>query len=257
MTAFFVVTIAIISLGALYELYCALQRNGVRPSVWSGTLAVIALFVVAGIDAPLLALMGVVNVYILISLAQHLARKDRAGALTDWAFSLSAVLYVGLTMVHFVLLLRIEGPVATSWLADVDRIIGSGGTAIGLAWLCVTLAATWTTEAVMAVARRVRGRDRIRIGVLSALAAGTAIGGLSGYLIGLPASLAIMFLVGGMIAIGAILGQCCESMLARQLGMSAAVRYVPGRGGFLDRIATLRVTVPLTFYMASFLQWRI
>lgn len=266
MTAVYIIVVAIISLGALYELYCAFQRIGVRPSIWTGTLALIALFIGAGTETPVLALMGIINGYALISLAQHLTKKDLTGALTDWVFSLAAVLYVGLTMVHFVLIVRIEGPVDPSWFEDIGRAVGAGSALLGLAWLGVALVTTWATEVVVSVCGRVRSThtriadaspDASRIGPLAGLIAGTLIGGLSGMLFGVPEPLVVMLLIGGLIAIGAILGDRCESMIKRQLGANVAVRTVPGRGGLLHRIAALRVTVPLTFYLASLLQWHI
>src|SRR3990172_12940799 len=100
----FTIVIALVALGALYELYRAYQRIGAHPSTWTGTLAIAALFVIAGSgdNPPFLALMGAMTAYSLMSLAQHLVKEDLAGSLTDWVFSLSGVMYVGLTMAHFV-----------------------------------------------------------------------------------------------------------------------------------------------------------
>lgn len=255
MTVIYVTLVGLVSLGALYELYCAFQRVGVRPSLWTGTLALVAFFVMAGMNVPLLALMGAVNVYLVVSLAQHLGRKNATGTLTDWVFSTGGVLYVGFTMMHLVLITRIEGGVEAGWVETGLRLFGAGGTALGLAWLCVVLATTWTTEVIVATAGRLR--PAVTRGVIAAgVIAGTVVGGASGYLVGLPAPPAVMFLAGAMIAAGAVVGGLCESMIKRQLGLPGYGRLVPGRGGFLDRIAALRVTAPLTFYLAAFVQWQ-
>jgi CDP-diglyceride synthetase len=102
----FTITIALIALGALYELYRSFQRIDVRPSMWTATAAIIALVVIAGTDAPFLALMGAMTAYTLLALAQHLLQRDISGSLTAWVFSLSGLMYVGLTMSHFILVRR-------------------------------------------------------------------------------------------------------------------------------------------------------
>lgn len=224
--------VAIVALGALYELYIGLQRMGVRPSVWTGTLFLIALFVVAASSAPVLAVMGVVNIYVLVSLAQHLFRRsDRTGALVDWAFSLSALLYVGLTMVHAVLLLRVNGTA-------------------GFGWLAVALAATLATGGVSALVPQ-EGRWRRLI----ALAGGTVAGALAGYLLGVSLPLAGLVLCAALISAGAMLGRQCEAFVKRQIGASLKASSVPRGVGLLARSAALRTTMPVTFYLASLPQW--
>src|SRR5690606_15652432 len=80
----FSIMVALIALGALYELYRAFQRVGANPSTWTGSAAIIALFIIAGSDAPFRALTGAMVGYTLIALAQHLLKKDINGALLDW-----------------------------------------------------------------------------------------------------------------------------------------------------------------------------
>lgn len=258
------IVIALIALGALYELYRSFQRIGVRPSTWTGTLALIALFIIAGTDAPFLALMGAMTSYTLISLSQHLVKKDRTGSLTDWVFSLSGVLYVGFTMMHFVLIRRMQGPSDVGWVESADALIGDGGASLGLAWLLVVLTTTWLTDVFAYVVGRKYGKTRLiphispgktRAGAVAGLVAGTLTGGLAGYLFGVPVPLGIMLLVGGVIAIGAMLGDLCESLIKREIGIKDMGSIIPGHGGLLDRIDALLVTIPLTYYLAMFLSW--
>src|SRR5687768_1094480 len=123
----FSITVAVIALGALYELYRAFERVGARPSTWTGSAAVIALFIIAGSDAPFQTLTGAMVGYTLIALAQHLMKRDINGALLDWAFSLCGVMYIGVTMMHFVLIRRFQGPVNMEWIAEFDNVIGDEG----------------------------------------------------------------------------------------------------------------------------------
>lgn len=258
------IVVAMIALGALYELYRAFQRVGVHPSTWTGTLVLIALFIVAGTDAPFPALMGAVTGYTLISLAQHLIKREFSGSLRDWVFSLSGVLYVGFTMMHFVLIRRMQGPAETGWVEDADALIGDGGASLGLAWLLVVLLTTWLTDVFAYLVGRSRGKTKLlphispgktREGAIAGLIAGTLTGGIAGYVFGVPAPVAVMFVVGAIIAVGAMIGDLCESLIKREIGIKDMGAVVPGHGGLLDRIDALLVTIPLTFYLALFLQW--
>lgn len=259
------VVVALIALGALYELYRAFQRIGVNPSTWTGTLALIALFVIAGTDAPFLALMGAMTSYTLISLAQHLVKKDLTGSLRDWVFSLSGVLYVGFTMMHFVLIRRMQGPSDTGWVEQADALIGDGGASLGLAWLLVVLTTTWLTDVFAYLVGRKWGTTKLlphvspgktRAGALAGLVGGTLTAALAGYLFGVPVPVTVMLVVGAIIAVGAMVGDLCESMIKREIGIKDMGAVVPGHGGLLDRIDALLVTVPLTYYVAMFLNWQ-
>lgn len=259
------IVIALIALGALYELYRSFQRVGVRPSTWSGTLALIALFIIAGTDAPFLALMGAMTSYTLISLGQHLIKKDLTGSLTDWVFSLSGVLYVGFTMMHFVLIRRMQGPSDVGWVESADALIGDGGASLGLAWLLVVLTTTWLTDVFAYLVGRKYGTTKLlphvspgktRAGAVAGLVAGTLTGGLAGYVFGVPVPLVFMFGVGAIIAVGAMIGDLAESLIKREIGIKDMGSIVPGHGGLLDRIDALLVTIPLTYYLAMFLNWQ-
>lgn len=259
----FSIVVALIAVGALYELYRAYQRVGARPSTWTGTAALIALFIIAGTDAPFRALSGAMCAYTIIALAQHLAKRDITGSLLDWSFSLSGVMYVGFTMMHFVLIRRIQGPVNMEWIARADGLIGDEGAALGLAWLMFVLVTTWMTDVFAYLIGRTWGRHKLiphispgktREGAIAGLVGGTLTGGLAGYLFGVPVPLVLMLALGGIVAIGAMVGDLCESLIKRQIGIKDMGAVIPGHGGLLDRIDALLITVPLTFYAAILLE---
>jgi phosphatidate cytidylyltransferase len=262
---FFSIAIALIAIGSLYELYVAYQRLGARPSLWTGSVGVIALIVIAGTDAPFLALTGAMTAYTLLSLAQHLVKDDIKGSLLDWNLSLSGVMYVGLTTMHFILMRRIHGPVDMHWIRAADDLVGDGRAALGLAWLLFALVTTWLTDVFAYLVGRKWGKTKLiphvspgktREGALAGFIAGTLTGGLAGYVFGLPVPLAVMFLAGAIVALGAMMGDLCESLLKRQIGIKDMGSIIPGHGGLLDRIDALLVTAPLTYYIARFLEWR-
>jgi phosphatidate cytidylyltransferase len=261
----FSITIALIALGALYELYRAYQRVGARPSTWTGSIAVVALFVIAGTDAPFRALTGAMTAYTLIALAQHLPKRDINGAMVDWSFSLSGVMYVGLTMMHFVLIRRIHGPVNMEWVRQADGLIGNREAALGLAWLLFVLVTTWMTDVFAYMVGRSWGHHKLiphispgktREGAIAGFVGGTLTGGVAGWAFGLPVPLLLLLVLGALIALGAMIGDLCESLIKRQIGIKDMGAIIPGHGGVLDRIDALLITVPLTFYAAIFLEWR-
>jgi phosphatidate cytidylyltransferase len=259
------VVVAAIAIGALYELYVAYQRLGARPALRTGSVAIIALVLVAGTDAPFLALMGAMTAYTLLSLAQHLASDDLSGSLLAWALSVTGVMYIGLTMSHFILLRRVHGHVTMHWVSHADNIIGDGRAGLGLAWLLFALLTTWLTDVFAYLVGRKWGKTKLiplvspgktREGAIAGLAAGTITGGVAGYLFGVPAPFWVMLILGAIVSIGAMIGDLCESLIKRQIGFKDMGSLIPGHGGLLDRVDALLLTVPLTYYLARLLDWR-
>jgi len=260
----FTITISMVAVGALIELYRSFQRVDVRPSLWTGTIALVALVVIAGTDAPFLALMGAMTGYTLVSLAQHLLKRDITGSLRAWVFSLSGLMYVGLTMSHFILVRRIQGPVERDWIRTADGLIGDEGAALGLAWLLFALSVTWMTDVFAYLIGRKWGRVKLiphvspgksREGALAGLVGGTITGVLAAWVFGLPVPLLVMALVGAGVSLGAMIGDLCESLIKREIGIKDMGAIIPGHGGILDRIDALLVTIPLVYYVAVLLEW--
>jgi phosphatidate cytidylyltransferase len=62
------------------------------------------------------------------------------------------------------------------------------------------------------------------------------------------------FLVGLVAAIAAPIGDLCESLVKRDLGVKDMAATIPGHGGFLDRFDAMLFVLPFVFYGAVFFE---
>jgi phosphatidate cytidylyltransferase len=64
---------------------------------------------------------------------------------------------------------------------------------------------------------------------------------------------AVMGAIGLLLGVSALVGDLCESMLKRDLGIKDFGSLLPGHGGFLDRFDGLLFALPVAFYLAVYL----
>jgi phosphatidate cytidylyltransferase len=57
--------------------------------------------------------------------------------------------------------------------------------------------------------------------------------------------------LGLVVAVAAPLGDLCESLVKRHLGLKDMSSFLPGHGGFLDRVDGLLFVLPCTYYLAK------
>ena len=200
---------------------------------------------------------------IFVPLAVIMFRGDLRGALTDWALTVIAALYVALPAAHFILLRDLQGPLGSF----IDRIDASGNwqdaaavaTAVGLGWFLLAQVTTWLSDVGAYLFGRTWGRRKLAPAISPGKSIEGAIGGLvMGGIAGLLCARGFKLPLGGVeaVVVGVMLsalgqfGDLAESLLKRQAGIKDSSTLIPGHGGIFDRLDSLIVVATATYYLA-------
>lgn len=231
----------IVAVGA-FEMFDGLQRSGFRPATIIGVLGATAMVPVAynkGLAAfPLLGMLVLV-----FSMLWYLFEVVRARPVVNVAVTMFGFAYLGL-------------------LGGFAGLILAGGNAIGLI-LGLALCAIGYDAAGYFVGSQF-GRHRISPkispnktveGLIGGMAASIVLGLCLGAFGFTPFkdSIGHGFALGVVIAIVAPLGDLCESMFKRDLGIKDFGTLLPGHGGVLDRFDAMLVCLPAVYYLALWL----
>ncbi len=255
------------SLGA-YEYYVLMERSGYRPARWYGfawtLMLMFSFWPLVPIEPELVLTFGFIIIFIRILLSQqgtsphaNGGSPDSSGAsdpsqpetetaaqgqdhkpFRNWALTVAGASYLGLMMGQALAL----------------RLLPNG-----LYWMLLGLGVTMLNDSAAYFVGVTIGRKRI----LPALSPkksweGTVGGWIAATLTGAavafwsPLDLAVWLgaligLVGGILA---LFGDLAISMLKRQIGVKDSGVFLPGHGGFLDRLDSIMFVLPFVFQMA-------
>lgn len=217
-------------------------RKGLRISVPLGGAAVLALALWAFLAPADGVYLGAILSGTAIAVLSWQLLRHETHSVADGLMTLAGVLYVGLLIVHLLLLRNLGG--------------GSGWNA-GLKWLLFAFLLTWAADTFAYFAGRAFGRRKLA----PAISPNKTVEGAAG---GAVATLAAGWLLaplpglepwqGLLIAPGvfllSVLGDLAESALKRYAGVKDSGRLLPGHGGVLDRFDSSLFVLPFVYYVA-------
>lgn len=234
-----VVVTAVILLAAA-EAYAALRRAGQHPATFLG-LAAVGAVLVGTYDRAFQALPVVLVLLVVFTFLWHLFKVDpRADPLRSTAVTVLVFCWVGVFGSFAALLL------SPSLFPDRH----------GIAYLLGALIATVAYDVGALAAGSWLGRHPLS-GVSPSKTWEGAVGGavaavvLSVAVVRLihPWTLAETIALGVVVAVVSPVGDLCESLVKRHLGVKDMGRLLPGHGGVLDRVDGMLFVLPATYYL--------
>lgn len=226
------------------ECYAALRRSGRRPATLLGLVATVAIMVAAYAKGPA-ALPLVLVLVVVTSMVWHLVGVERGSTVEGVSSTLLGFLWVGLLGSFAALMLApgqyphrhgiafLLGAIVATIGADVGALaIGSW---LGRHHLAPKVSPNKTWEGLIG-------------GAVVAIAVSAAVTGQVH-----PWTVPKAALLGLVVAVVAPIGDLCESLVKRDLGLKDMGSILPGHGGVLDRVDALLFVLPTTFYLVRVL----
>jgi phosphatidate cytidylyltransferase len=230
--------VAVIVGVAAFELYEAFRRAGYHPATVLGLLGCVSIVPIAysnGLDAfPLVIVLVTV-----FTLLWYMAEVVSARPIVNIGITLFTFVYIG-----------VFGAFAGLLLAAPDGI----GFILGLA-IC---AIGYDVAGYFIGSQFGRSRMSPRLspnktweGLLGGMVASIILGGILGQVLApWDGKISHGLALGIVVAIAAPIGDLCESMVKRDLGLKDLGSILPGHGGVLDRFDAMLFCLPAVYYLA-------
>ncbi len=225
-------------MAALLEFFRMSKRAGHPVLMLPGLAGGAAIVILGALHRP--AEAGAVLVAIALWMIAASLRPPIEGRLDGLALTVFGVLYVAGFAVHLL------------WLRELER---------GLGLLLVVLLGTWAADTFAFFVGIRWGKRKLAPHVSPGKSVEGFLGGLAGTI--LVAGVAARFvsgftlpealLTGLVIGLVSPLGDLLESLLKRNLCAKDASHIIPGHGGVLDRIDSLLLVAPVSFYLFRYL----
>jgi CDP-diglyceride synthetase len=229
---------------AAAECYAALRRSGRRPATLLGLVATVAVMV-SVYAKGVAALPLVLALLVMTSMVWYVVGAERGPAVEGIATTVLAFAWVGVLGAFAALML------APSQYPH-DR---------GVAFLLGAVVATVGADVGALVVGRWAGRHPLAARVSPHK---TWEGFVGGAVLAVAASVVITghvhpwtvpkaAVLGVVVAVLAPVGDLCESLIKRDLGLKDMGSILPGHGGILDRVDALLFVLPATYYLVRIL----
>ena len=223
------------------EMFQALRTRGYQPATLLGLVGCGSM-VLAAYNYGLPAFPLVLTLMVIFSFLWYLAGVVHAKPTMNIAVTLFAFVYVGFLGSFASLFLAVPGERGVGLLLGAVICTAAhdiGAYLVGKYWgktpLAPELSPNKTFEGLV---------GGVLASVFIALVVVSRIG---------PWDAGKAFWLGVVVAIAAPLGDLCESMIKRDLGVKDMGKLLPGHGGVLDRIDALLFVIPATYYLAVLL----
>jgi phosphatidate cytidylyltransferase len=234
--ALVVLVLAAVTMAAA-ELFQSLRTRGYQPATLLGLVAcasmVLATYIKGEPAFPL-----ILTLLVIFSFLWYLAGVVHAKPTMNIAVTVFAFLYVGFLGSFACLFLRYPagrgiGILLGAIIATAAHDIGAYvvGKYMGKTPLAPELSPNKTFEGLVG-------------GVLASVFVSLIIVSQIG-----PWNAGKAFWLGVVVAVAAPLGDLCESMIKRDLGVKDMGKLLPGHGGVLDRVDALLFVIPATYYL--------
>jgi phosphatidate cytidylyltransferase len=232
----------IVGLASL-ELYEAFRRAGHRPATVLGLLGSITI-VVAAYKRGLTAFPDIGVLVLMISMLWYLAGVVRARANVNIGLTLLGFGYVGGLGAFAGLLL--------GYRDGVGMILGMAICAVGYDIFGYLVGSQFGRTRVAPDISPNKTLEGLIAGMVAAVVLGVIVSGVIG-LSPWDGKVTYGLALGVVVAVLAPLGDLCESMLKRDLGVKDLGSILPGHGGVLDRFDAMLFCLPAIYYLVRYL----
>ena len=224
------------------ELFQALRTRGYQPATLLGLVGCAAM-VLAAYNYGLVAFPLILTLVVIFSFLWYLAGVVHAKPTMNIAVTLFAFVYVGFLGSFAALFLAVPDERGVGLLLGAVICTAAhdiGAYFVGKYWGKTPLAPELSPNKTFE-------------GLVGGVLASVAVALIFVRMHRAPGTPGKAFWLGVVVAIAAPLGDLCESMIKRDLGVKDMGKLLPGHGGVLDRIDALLFVVPATYYLAVLL----
>ena len=234
-----------------HEYAQALRHKNLPPAYWSGMAAVACFWASAysGRTELLMASATLFSLWLMLLAVFFYRSFSVPQALS----SLAGVMYVGLSLLHLMLL--------RFWHSGEMVETPIGAMEVGCAWLWIALIGTWASDTFAYFSGFAFGKTKLCEPISPKKTWEGFYGGVAGTALSVAflgssigRSFVLMAVFGVAIALVATLGDLAESVVKRYTGIKDSGILIPGHGGVLDRFDSAMFVIPFVYYFLCIME---